>query len=378
MHRNKATISQLQDERRNEISSGKFWVYPTFDYNSLNGEEFKPLKKQYDYSRFQYYLCTTEWLLEHVVQDLTSTHSVIQNTVTRLLQNMIVDRQTIDDSTTEQQATDDVICDYFNGIKLHWLCADSRVTGMSYPIQGELTRDKQLIAHPGTYRWYASVVNRMNDSRVIFASTEKQLLLPLTFKEWVTENASGFIREQRLFAFKSPDNFPILEENENHHDFHIYNHGYALQELFAGKKITVHIGAGTTKQASQSKKRIIEQLEQHYQFNDNCTYSDHFEIKVINPLFKYSIPEINNFSGVSIYMDSELDVEHLLHGILHIDSVDSIAYLENHEHDFILFNNSHRDCKKLIKEIVHESKLSYLDTFLWTGYKNKIPEEVIL
>ena len=377
MRQHRSTISQLQDERRNYIESGKFWVHPTFDYNSLNGEEFKPLKKQYDYSRFQYYLCTTEWLLDHVVQDLTSTNACINSTVINLLQNMIVDRQTINQDSTLQQAQEELITAYFNGIKLHWLCADSRVTGMSYPIQGELTRDKELIAHPGTYRWYASVVNRMKDSRIIFASTEKQLLLPLTFKEWVTENSSGFIREQRLFRMCSHDGFPILEENENHHDFHIYNHGYGLQDMFAGKKISIHIGAGTSKQASQSKKHVIEKLELAYEHRD-YKYTDHFEIKVINPLFKYSIPEINNFSGVSIYIDSNLDVENLLQGILHIDSVDSVAYMENHTHNFIMFNNSHRDCKKLIREIVHESKPSYLDTFSWTGYKNNIPEEVIL
>lgn len=377
MQQHRSTISQLQDERRNHIESGKFWVHPTFDYNSLNGEEFKPLKKQYDYSRFQYYLCTTEWLLEHVVQDLTSTNACINSTVINLLQNMIVDRQTINQDSTLQQAQEELITAYFNGIKLHWLCADSRVTGMSYPIQGELTRDKELIAHPGTYRWYASVVNRMKDSRIIFASTEKQLLLPLTFKEWVTENSSGFIREQRLFRMCNQDGFPILEENENHHDFHIYNHGYGLQDMFAGKKISIHIGAGTSKQASQSKKHVIEKLELAYEHSDH-KYTDHFEIKVINPLFKYSIPEINNFSGVSIYIDSNLDVENLLQGILHIDSVDSVAYMENHTHNFIMFNNSHRDCKKLIREIVHESKPSYLDTFSWTGYKNNIPEEVIL
>jgi hypothetical protein len=377
MRQHRSTISQLQDERRNHIESGKFWVHPTFDYNSLNGEEFKPLKKQYDYSRFQYYLCTTEWLLEHVVQDLTSTNACINSTVINLLQNMIVDRQTINQDSTLQQAQEELITAYFNGIKLHWLCADSRVTGMSYPIQGELTRDKELIAHPGTYRWYASVVNRMKDSRIIFASTEKQLLLPLTFKEWVTENSSGFIREQRLFRMCNHDGFPILEENENHHDFHIYNHGYGLQDMFAGKKISIHIGAGTSKQASQSKKHVIEKLELAYEHSDH-KYTDHFEIKVINPLFKYSIPEINNFSGVSIYIDSNLDVENLLQGILHIDSVDSVAYMENHTHNFIMFNNSHRDCKKLIREIVHESKPSYLDTFSWTGYKNNIPEEVIL
>jgi hypothetical protein len=377
MQQHRSTISQLQDERRNHIESGKFWVHPTFDYNSLNGEEFKPLKKQYDYSRFQYYLCTTEWLLEHVVQDLTSTNACINSTVINLLQNMIVDRQTINQDSTLQQAQEELITEYFNGIKLHWLCADSRVTGMSYPIQGELTRDKELIAHPGTYRWYASVVNRMKDSRIIFASTEKQLLLPLTFKEWVTENSSGFIREQRLFRMCNHDGFPILEENENHHDFHIYNHGYGLQDMFAGKKISIHIGAGTSKQASQSKKHVIEKLELAYEHSDH-KYTDHFEIKVINPLFKYSIPEINNFSGVSIYIDSNLDVENLLQGILHIDSVDSVAYMENHTHNFIMFNNSHRDCKKLIREIVHESKPSYLDTFSWTGYKNNIPEEVIL
>jgi hypothetical protein len=377
MQQHRSTISQLQDERRNHIESGKFWVHPTFDYNSLNGEEFKPLKKQYDYSRFQYYLCTTEWLLEHVVQDLTSTNACINSTVINLLQNMIVDRQTINQDSTLQQAQEELITEYFNGIKLHWLCADSRVTGMSYPIQGELTRDKELIAHPGTYRWYASVVNRMTDSRIIFASTEKQLLLPLTFKEWVTENSSGFIREQRLFRMCNQDGFPILEENENHHDFHIYNHGYGLQDMFAGKKISIHIGAGTSKQASQSKKHVIEKLELAYEHSDH-KYTDHFEIKVINPLFKYSIPEINNFSGVSIYIDSNLDVENLLQGILHIDSVDSVAYMENHTHNFIMFNNSHRDCKKLIREIVHESKPSYLDTFSWTGYKNNIPEEVIL
>ena len=377
MQQHRSTISQLQDERRNHIESGKFWVHPTFDYNSLNGEEFKPLKKQYDYSRFQYYLCTTEWLLEHVVQDLTSTNACINSTVINLLQNMIVDRQTINQDSTLQQAQEELITAYFNGIKLHWLCADSRVTGMSYPIQGELTRDKELIAHPGTYRWYASVVNRMKDSRIIFATTEKQLLLPLTFKEWVTENSSGFIREQRLFRMCNQDGFPILEENENHHDFHIYNHGYGLQDMFAGKKISIHIGAGTSKQASQSKKHVIEKLELAYEHSDH-KYTDHFEIKVINPLFKYSIPEINNFSGVSIYIDSNLDVENLLQGILHIDSVDSVAYMENHTHNFIMFNNSHRDCKKLIREIVHESKPSYLDTFSWTGYKNNIPEEVIL
>jgi hypothetical protein len=114
---------------------------------------------------------------------------------------------------------------------------------------------------------------------------------------------------------------------------------------------------------------------------DQKDYKDHFDIKIINPNFKYSIPEINNFSGVSIYVDRYVGLANagrLLQCLLYIDSVDSVAYTEKYLDKFMVFNNSHRDCKKLITEIVHESKASYLNTFLWTGCQQKIPEEVIV
>ena len=375
------SISQMQDQQENDLDNNKFWIYPDFNYNLLDSDQFSHLKEMFDNSEYYYYSCDSEWLINNLLDGDSDTKGVVDQTVINLLTNMIDDRMPVNHHTTQQEIDLDTvkISAFFNGIKLHWLCADSRVTGISYPIQGQLT-DTQFIAHPGTYRWYASIVNAMAEVQIIFATLQQQEMVQLSFKDWVRENSNGFIREKRKLVIDQPDGFPVLTENENHHDDHIYNHGYALQEMFAGKKITIYIGAESSKLVTGTKNEIIKELFSAYELNQT-DYKDHFDIKIINPNFKYSIPEINNFSGVSIYVDRYVGVANagrLLQCLLYIDSVDSVAYSENYLHKFMVFNNSHRDCKKLITEIVHESKASYLDTFLWTGCQSIIPAGVII
>ena len=376
MQNRNISISQMQDQQENDLDNNKFWIYPDFNYNLLDSDQFSHLKEMFDNSEYYYYSCDSEWLINNLLDGDSDTKGVVDQTVINLLTNMIDDRMPVNHHTTQQEIDLDTvkISAFFNGIKLHWLCADSRVTGISYPIQGQLT-DTQFIAHPGTYRWYASIVNAMAEVQIIFATLQQQEMVQLSFKDWVRENSNGFIREKRKLVIDQPDGFPVLTENENHHDDHIYNHGYALQEMFAGKKITIYIGAESSKLVTGTKNEIIKELFSAYELNQT-DYKDHFDIKIINPNFKYSIPEINNFSGVSIYVDRYVGVANagrLLQCLLYIDSVDSVAYSENYLHKFMVFNNSHRDCKKLITEIVHESKASYLDTFLWTGCQSIIP-----
>lgn len=381
MQNRNISISQMQDQQENDLDNNKFWIYPDFNYNLLDSDQFSHLKEMFDNSEYYYYSCDSEWLINNLLDGDSDTKGVVDQTVINLLTNMIDDRMPVNHHTTQQEIDLDTvkISAFFNGIKLHWLCADSRVTGISYPIQGQLT-DTQFIAHPGTYRWYASIVNAMAEVQIIFATLQQQEMVQLSFKDWVRENSNGFIREKRKLVIDQPDGFPVLTENENHHDDHIYNHGYALQEMFAGKKITIYIGAESSKLVTGTKNEIIKELFSAYELNQT-DYKDHFDIKIINPNFKYSIPEINNFSGVSIYVDRYVGVANagrLLQCLLYIDSVDSVAYSENYLHKFMVFNNSHRDCKKLITEIVHESKASYLDTFLWTGCQSIIPAGVII
>ena len=372
MQNRNISISQMQDQQENDLDNNKFWIYPDFNYNLLDSDQFSHLKEMFDNSEYYYYSCDSEWLINNLLDGDSDTKGVVDQTVINLLTNMIDDRMPVNHHTTQQEIDLDTvkISAFFNGIKLHWLCADSRVTGISYPIQGQLT-DTQFIAHPGTYRWYASIVNAMAEVQIIFATLQQQEMVQLSFKDWVRENSNGFIREKRKLVIDQPDGFPVLTENENHHDDHIYNHGYALQEMFAGKKITIYIGAESSKLVTGTKNEIIKELFSAYELNQT-DYKDHF---------KYSIPEINNFSGVSIYVDRYVGVANagrLLQCLLYIDSVDSVAYSENYLHKFMVFNNSHRDCKKLITEIVHESKASYLDTFLWTGCQSIIPAGVII
>lgn len=381
MQNRNISISQMQDQQENDLDNNKFWIYPDFNYNLLDSDQFSHLKEMFDNSEYYYYSCDSEWLINNLLDGDTNTKGVVDQAVINLLTNMISNRMPVNYHTTQQETDLNTveISAFFNGIKLHWLCADSRVTGISYPIQGQLT-DTQLIAHPGTFRWYASIVNAMAEVQIIFATLQQQEMVQLSFKDWIRENSNGFIREKRKLVIDQPDGFPVVTENENHHDDHIYNHGYALQEMFAGKKVTIYIGIESSKLATKTKNEIIKEFSKVYVW-DEKDYKDHFDIKIINPDFKYSIPEINNFSGVSIYVEPDVGIpnaDHLLQCLLYIDSVDSVAYTEKHLDKFMVFNNSHRDCKKLITEIIHESKASYLNTFLWTGCQQKIPEEVIL
>jgi hypothetical protein len=79
-----------------------------------------------------------------------------------------------------------------------------------------------------------------------------------------------------------------------------------------------------------------------------------------------------SFKGVGLWIGQE-DLVHndISFLFLYLDINDDIAYLKNY--DLKIFNNSTHNCKKLIPEIIDESKEEYLNEFKWASKTSMIP-----
>jgi len=245
----------------------------------------------------------------------------------------------------------------FEFAKLHWLIHDFRTNGVSFPPQGTVKRSKDnheqffLEIHPGTFRWYAIFYNKMLDEHLVVADIYNFFpeYTTLTYEQYNQICNEGFIRDrkgayQEIETMQSGEKMFVTHERGNHHDWLILKNLEELKKVYSSFTI--------------------------YTDNDDCLNrldllsSQGLEIKLIDK-HKWCIPNNENFEGVSVYIPYQKNIEDIftLDMILELDIDVDVVYFK--DTGVTIFNNGSAGCKRLIPQIIDESKPIYLNDFLW-------------
>lgn len=247
---------------------------------------------------------------------------------------------------------------FFNLSKLHWLIHDFKTNGVSFAPQGFLQKDdddnKNTFAteiHPGTYRFLAMILGEMYNEHILVA--DKENYFPnhpeLSFEEHKKLADQGFIRERKgsyseIEVSQRGENIYTVHEGGNHHDWNIIIQSEELAKMYT--KVTIY----TDDEDCVARLNLLE--------------TTGVEIKIANQGYAY-IPFEEQFNGVSVYIPKSDQIEDAFtyDKLLHLDiDTDIVFYTDT---GVTIINNGSVGCKRLIPEIIKESKPEYLDNFLW-------------
>lgn len=258
-----------------------------------------------------------------------------------------------------ESITDEDITQEFISAKLHWLINDIKINGLGYPPQGFMKKDL-FVCHPGTFRYLAAFAQNF-DQEFLIAFDPDNIFSekPLTLSEWINICSNGFIRRNRYITIKTDSAEPenqyggILEihETKNHHDHNIINQDKFLKKLYRNRP-----------------KIFCDDKDCLNDIKSKLRHPELYDYGVIHN--KFYIPSTMNFKGVGIFIDKELKInKDFSHILFYLDINDDIAYCNG----ITIFNNNTHNNQKLIPQIVEESTNKYLETFLWSNKRSKIP-----
>lgn len=249
----------------------------------------------------------------------------------------------------------------FDGAKLHWLINDIKINGLSYPPQGIITSEKNFSAHPGTFRFVALYLQNLYNTRfentkiIVLDLHDKVNYNTLTFKEWLSECTTGFLRKDRKVGIiKTKNNYLEVQETQNHHDDVIELHNNDLKELYQNRYPYLFIRPNLE---DQYKENSIDDL-------------DKFQMRWFSKSV-FHIPSLSRYEGVSIYVDPDVKMNVSIFCFLSLLNL-SDAVLYTQDKKIVIFNNSHPDTKKLLPEVIDESTDYFLENFLWTNCKTEL------
>lgn len=247
--------------------------------------------------------------------------------------------------------------------KLHWLIHDFKVNGISFKPQGFLQNTDtsgtfSCEIHPGTFRFFALIVAKMFDETMVVADKHNHFpdIPRLTYEEHLQLVNEGFIRE-RTGAYsvqevtQREEKIYTHHERNNHHDWNIITQ---LQEL---GKIYTNLTIYT------DEVEDIERLD--------LLARENIEIKTTEQGYAY-IPHMEKFNGVSVYIPKSENMEDVftLDMLLLLDlDTDIVHFVDT---GVSIINNGSTGCKRLIPEIIQESKPEYLNRFLWARRVERI------
>lgn len=249
---------------------------------------------------------------------------------------------------------DDYAC--FTLSKIHWLMHDFKCNGVSFAPQGFLqkTRDGEHFAaeiHPGTYRYHAMILAELYNEHIIVA--DKENYFPdhkvLSFEEHNELVNKGFIRERKVVyseveVSNAGEDVFTIHEGGNHHDWNILKQSEELIKMFTN--LTIYT----------DDQKCVEKL--------NLFKKQNIDIKITDNGYA-TIPYKEDWKGISVYIPKSDSMEDIftLDMILDLDIDTDVVYHINT--GVTIINNSSVGCKRLIREIVQESKPEYLNNFLW-------------
>jgi len=322
---------------------------------------------------------------------------------------------------------------YYHTAKAHWLIHNIREEGLWSPIQGvvnTISEDKfSLSIHPGSVRSrvFEAVGDEGMSAFIWDVGNRFEDIEPLSFDEffnWCKENlnkekvrgdvsaiyVNGIIEFQ--FSTNAISDFRHL----------VFDFNKKVTKLTSGKRPNIYIGYDSTHEPMSEVSR--KSIELNYEktlgggnmkasFENNPLEIKDLDIAKIpeynrdyanqNTEFTYSrflIPYLENYEGFSYFIDDDYvfdwSPEEFFYFLNPDDAVAVFNFnFEKHEEtkfngqknvsypkklwsSFMIFNNSHPDCKKLTPEAINTWTGKQLHQFEWTDKISYIPQKYIL
>ena len=326
---------------------------------------------------------------------------------------------------------------YYHSAKAHWLVHSLREEGQWGPIIGRTYKSGNafsLSIHPGSVR--SQVFELLHDPDMEVCVYDDYDVFDgevLTLDEYLA------IIHEKVEERGGHNNMSIsysngyLEISHGNQDGgagktnfrkEVYKFNRKVSLGSAGKPLSIYIGYDSNHGdlAEQNKKCLEKQIEKtiskqsgdvHSLIKDYRPTINFLDISKLpdytrdyanqSTEFTYSrflIPHLENFEGYSIFLDDDilfrksiLPLFYFLnpddavacvqydfdkHNETKFDGEKNVSYPKKLWSSFMIFNNSHEDCKKLTPEIVNTETGKYLHQFEWTDKISRIPEEHII
>jgi len=317
--------------------------------------------------------------------------------------------------------------DLYHSCKLQWMIHDVKEHGLEYPPQGQLSRVGNLdkfdyFVHPDTGRMGVMQHLHLYDTKVLVWDRYGTIDEPrMKFEEWrdfLFQNHRNEVTEISVLY-----NYDMIEGHQIIHYRPMYTDNHLnVKERYANKPLTIYVGydsrhGNLSDVCEKSIKEAIESKAHKNWLEDQRRLSDGNEqLVVVKKLdvskipeytrpyadqsteFTYSrflIPYLENFEGVSMFVDDDyIFKSDFLPILFDLKRDDAVACIK---HDYqnkgytqklggekdvwydkklwsslMIFNNAHPDCKKLTPEYVNSASGKDLHRFERTANVGEI------
>ena len=352
----------------------------------------------------------------------------------------IVDYCDFEGSSVSKDATmtDEILNSvYYHSAKAHWLVHSLQKEGQWGPIIGRTYKSGNgfgLSIHPGSVRSQVFEILHDPDMEVCvyddYDVFDTEVLSLDRYIEIIREKVETRGGHNNMsIAY----NNGYLEINHGNQDGgkgrsnfrrEVFEFNKKVSLASAGKPLSIYIGYDSNHSdlAEQNKKLLEKEIRKcmsksttdvHGTLKDFMPTIKYLDISKLSDYnreyanqsteFTYSrflIPHLENFEGYSIFLDDDilfrksiLPLFYFLnpddavacvqydfdkHNDTKFDGEKNVSYPKKLWSSFMIFNNSHEDCKKLTPDVINTESGKYLHQFEWTDAISKIPEEHII
>ncbi len=328
---------------------------------------------------------------------------------------------------------------YYHSAKAHWLVHSLQKEGQWGPIIGRTYKSGNTHAmaiHPGSVRSQVFELMHDPDMEVCVYDDYDVFDSPVISLDDYLMIISNKLKQRnghRNVSIAFSNGYLEVShgnqdggDNKTNFRKEVFEFNKKVSLASAGKPLSIYIGYDSNhgELAEQNKKLLEKHIKKTMSGQNNKSdphnvinsfeatikYLDISKIPEYNrdyanqsTEFTYSrflIPHLENFEGYSIFLDDDilfrksiLPLFYFLnpddavacvqydfdkHNETKFDGEKNVSYPKKLWSSFMIFNNSHEDCKKLTPEIINTESGKYLHQFEWTDAISKIPEEHII
>lgn len=334
--------------------------------------------------------------------------------------------------------SDSAISPYYHALKGHWILQDWMKNGPRSPVAASVGKSKHGVGidisfHPGSVRSQVIVETQTNDWHFIVTDPENCFYeIPYSTPEELISCLKSYRKgneKNDTVSFLYTDSRIEFSMQELHVKPHyksfrgdVFEWSRKMNGLFGNKNLKFYIGHDETHHDVNVNLSTVCETSVKASLQNMIGRG---QVEVLNPVeikkldnskipeytrpyqnqstsFTYSrflIPFLENFEGFSVFTDDDfiflknplrlfyyVDPEMAVTCIQYPDMMFEETKFDNQKNvnypkklwsSFMIFNNSHPDCKRLTPEIVNSKSGSWLHQFEWTDKIGKIPERYI-
>ena len=334
---------------------------------------------------------------------------------------------------------DEVGSTFYHGCKGHWLLHDVKKNGLNQPIQGVIFKshiddEYNIHIHPGSVRQGVFGMMDDDDNELIIwdAYNAFDEIDPLPIEDWMKIFARPQFDSQIPTCMNLVYSYTHLEiqvsgawkDEKEDMDVNwrakVKEFSKKVSKKFNGKPLNIYIGYDSRHEGIEDIQieSIQKAMTKTIKNEPAIKFVPEFKLLDISKIpeytreygnqsteFTYSrflIPYLENYEGFSMFIDNDFIWKRPLWEMFYFLHPDNAVACVQYEHElekmsttkmggeknvlypkklwssFMVFNNSHEDCKKLTPDIINTESGEYLHQFKWTDKIDRIPDKYIL